>query len=195
MLAGLFALRKVPAAPSANSYDPTLSVGTLTDGEELRRARVDFVVQLREVHRLTGELDRARERLSAREVEISRLTGILAARGAPEPEVQYTVHSITERILVAGGHETLSRNLQTWLPNSVCIATNGKEDLDPTVLSTTRLVVVLTSYISHSFSGKVIGEAHKRDLPVLMLDWRSAKHILQEIDRTLVAQQDLPAKQ
>ena len=121
--------------------------------------------------------------------------GILSARGEPEPEVQYTVQSIAERVLVAGGHETLSRNLQTWLPNSVCIATNGKEDLDPSVLATARLVVILTSYISHSFSGKVINEAHKRDLPILMLDWRSAKHILQEIDRALTAQQDLSAKQ
>jgi hypothetical protein len=195
MLAGLFALRKVSATQSPTAYGPTPSVGAPADGEELRKARADLVVQLREVHRLAGELDRARDRLSAREAEISRLMGILSARDEPEAEVQYTVRSITERVLVAGGHETLSRNLQTWLPNGVCIATNGKEDLDPAVLSTTRLVVVLTSYISHSFSGKVINEAHKRDLPVLMLDWRSAKHILQEIDRALTAQQDLPAKQ
>jgi hypothetical protein len=195
MLAGLFALRRVPVTQSPTSYEPTPSFGAPADGEELRRARADLVVQLREVHRLTGELDRARERLSAREAEISRLMGILSARDEPEAEVQYTVRSITERVLVAGGHETLSRNLQTWLPNSVCIATNGKEDLDPAVLATTRLVVVLTSYISHSFSGKVINEAHKRDLPVLMLEWRSAKHILQEIDRALAAQQELPVKQ
>ncbi len=96
---------------------------------------------------------------------------------------------------MAGGHETLSRNLQTWLPNSVCIATNGKEDLDPSVLAAAHLVVILTSYISHAFSGKVISEAHKRDLPILMLDWRSAKHILQEIDRALTARQDLSPKQ
>jgi hypothetical protein len=152
-------------------------------------------VQLRESRRLTGELDRARDRLSAREAEISRLLGILSARDEAEAEVQYTVHSLTERVLVAGGHETLSRNLQTWLPNSVCIATNGKEDLDPAVLATARLVVILTSYISHSFSGKVINEAHKRDLPILMLDWRSAKHILQEIDRALTAQRDVPPRQ
>ena len=195
MLAGLFALRRVPVTQSPTSYEPTPSFGAPADGEELRRARADLVVQLREVHRLTGELDRARERLSAREAEISRLMGILSARDEPEAEVQYTVRSITERVLVAGGHETLSRNLQTWLPNSVCIATNGKEDLDPAVLATTRLVVVLTSYISHAFSGKVINEAHKRDLPVLMLEWRSAKHILQEIDRALAAQQELPVKQ
>src|SRR5450756_3096294 len=195
MLAGLFALREVPVTQSLTFYEPTPSVGAPADGEELRKARADLVAQLREVHRLTGELDKARERLSAREAEIARLMGILSARDEPEAEVQYTVRSITERVLVAGGHETLSRNLQTWLPNSVCIATNGKEDLDPAVLSTARLVVVLTSYISHSFSGKVINEAHKRDLPVLMLDWRSAKHILQEIDRALTAQQDLPAKQ
>lgn len=195
MLAGLFALRQVPATQSPTLYEPSPSVGAPADGEEVRRARADLVVQLREVHRLTGELDWARDRLSAREAEISRLMGILSTRDEPEAEVQYTVRSITERVLVAGGHETLSRNLQTWLPNSVCIATNGKEDLDPAVLATTRLVVVLTSYISHSFSGKVINEAHKRDLPVLMLDWRSAKHILQEIDRALTTQQDLPPKQ
>jgi hypothetical protein len=195
MLAGLFALRQVPVRQPPTAYGPTPSVGAPADGEELRRARADLVVQLREAHRLAGELDRARDRLSAREAEISRLLGILSARDEPETEVQYTVRSITERVLVAGGHETLSRNLQTWLPNSVCIATNGKEDLDPTVLATARLVVVLTSYVSHSFSGKVINEAHRRDLPVLMLDWRSAKHILQEIDRALAAQQDLPAKQ
>ena len=195
MLAGLFALRQVPTTQSPTAYGPTPSVGAPADGEELCRARAELVGQLREVHHLSSELDRARDRLSAREAEISRLMGILSARDELEPEVQYTVRSITERVLVAGGHETLSRNLQTWLPNSVCIATNGKEDLDPAVLSTARLVVVLTSYISHSFSGKVINEAHKRDLPVLMLDWRSAKHILQEIDRALAAQQDLPAKQ
>ncbi|MCX6097948.1 MAG: hypothetical protein NTZ77_05685, partial [Caldiserica bacterium] len=145
MLAGFFALRRISTTASAISYDPPPSPGTSTDGSELRKARAGLAVQLREGHRLTGELDRARERLSAREAEISRLTGILAARGEPEPEVQYTVHAIAERVLVAGGHESLSRNLQTWLPNSVCIATNGKEDLDPAVLSTTRLVVVLTS--------------------------------------------------
>ncbi|MFA4932151.1 MAG: hypothetical protein WC625_04565 [Caldisericia bacterium] len=195
MLAGLFALRQMPVTKSPTMYEPTPSVGSPEDGAELRRARADLAVQLRESHRLTGELDRARDRLSAREAEISRLLGILSARDESEAEVQYTVRSLTERVLVAGGHETLSRNLQTWLPNSVCIATNGKEDLDPAVLATTRLVVVLTSYISHSFSGKVINEAHKRDLPVLMLDWRSAKHILQEIDRALAAQRDLPAKQ
>lgn len=195
MLAGLFALRQVPVTQSPTAYDPALLAGAPEDGEELRRARADLVVQLREVHHLSGELDRARERLSAREAEIARLMGILSARDEPEAEVQYTVRSITERVLVAGGHETLSRNLQTWLPNSVCIATNGKEDLDPAVLATARLVVVLTSYISHSFSGKVISEAHKRDLPILMLDWRSAKHILEEIDRALAAQRDLPAKQ
>ncbi|MCX6083521.1 MAG: hypothetical protein NT102_00935 [Caldiserica bacterium] len=195
MLAGLFALRQVSLTQSPISYEPAPSVGAPADGEELRKARADLVVQLREAHRLTSELDRARDRLSAREAEISRLLGILSARDEPESEVQYTVRSITERILVAGGHETLSRNLQTWLPNSVCIATNGKEDLDLAVLATTRLVVVLTSYISHSFSGKVINEAHKRDLPVLMLDWRSAKHILQEIDRALAAQRDLPVQQ
>jgi hypothetical protein len=195
MLAGVFALRQVPVIQPPISHEPTPLVSAPLDGEELRRARVDLAVQLRETHRLTGELDRARDRLSTREAEISRLMGILSARGEPEPEVQYTVRSITERVLVAGGHETLSRNLQAWLPNSVCIATNGKEDLDPAVLATARLVVVLTSYISHSFSGKVINEAHRRDLPVIMLDWRSAKHILQEIDRALTAQQDLPAKQ
>ena len=195
MLVGFFALRRLSTTTSAISYEPAPSPGTSTDGSELRKARAELAAQLREVHRLTGELDKARERLSAREAEISRLTGILAARAEPEPEVQYTVHAIAERVLVAGGHETLSRNLQTWLPNSVCIATNGKEDLDPAVLSTTSLVVILTSYISHSFSGKVIGEAHKRDLPILMLDWRSAKHILQEIDRALTAQQDSSARQ
>ncbi|MCX6085111.1 MAG: hypothetical protein NTX94_01550 [Caldiserica bacterium] len=195
MLAGFFALRRISTATSAVSYDPVPLARTSSDGSELRKARADLAVRLREAHRLTAEVDRARERLTAREAEISRLMGILAARAEPEPEVQYTVHAIAERVLVAGGHETLSRNLQTWLPNSVCIATNGKEDLDPAVLSTTRLVVILTSYISHSFSGKVIGEAHKRDLPILMLDWRSAKHILQEIDRALIAQQDNSAKQ
>ena len=195
MLTGLFALRQAPATQPLLLHGPTSSVGVPGDDEELRKARADLVVQLREVHRLTGELEGARERLSAREAENSRLMGIISVRGEPEAEVQYTVRSITERVLVAGGHETLSRNLQTWLPNSVCIATNGKEDLDPAVLSTARLVVVLTSYISHAFSGKVINEAHKRDLSILMLDWRSAKHILQEIDRALTNQQDLPAKQ
>jgi hypothetical protein len=188
MLAGVFALRQMPITQSPQiSREPVPTVVPPVDGDELCRARADLVVQLREVHRLTGELEGARERLSAREAENSRLMGIVSARGEPEAEVQYTVRSITERVLVAGGHETLSRNLQTWLPNSVCIATNGKEDLDPAVLATTRLVVVLTSYISHSFSGKVINEAHKRDLPIIMLDWRSAKHILQEIDRALTA--------
>ncbi|MHB8106915.1 MAG: hypothetical protein ACYDH4_05745 [Candidatus Cryosericum sp.] len=195
MLAGVFALRQLPVTPSPIVREPTLLVGTPADGDELRRIRAELAVQLRETHRLTSELDRARDRLSGREAEISRLMGILSARNEPEPEAQYTVRPITDRVLVAGGHETLSRNLQTWLPNSVCIATNGKEDLDPAVLAATRLVVVLTSYISHSFSGKVINEAHKRDVPVIMLDWRSAKHILQEIDRALTAQQDLPAKQ
>jgi hypothetical protein len=195
MLAGLFALRQIPATRSPAMYGLSPSGGSPEDGAELRRARTELAVQLRESRRLTGELDRARDRLSAREAEISRLLGILSARDEAEAEVQYTVHSLTERVLVAGGHETLSRNLQTWLPNSVCIATNGKEDLDPAVLATARLVVILTSYISHSFSGKVINEAHKRDLPILMLDWRSAKHILQEIDRSLAAKQGLPAKQ
>ena len=195
MLAGLFALRQAPVIQPLPLHGPTSPVDVPQDDEELRKARADLVVQLREVHRLTGELEGARERLSAREAENSRLMGIISARGEPEAEVQYTVRSITERVLVAGGHETLSRNLQTWLPNSVCIATNGKEDLDPAVLSTTRLVVVLTSYISHAFSGKVINEAHKRDLLILMLDWRSAKHILQEIDHALTVQQDLSAKQ
>jgi hypothetical protein len=189
MLAGLFALKQIPLTQPPTAYEPTSLVGVPADGEELHKVRADLVVQLRDVHRLAMELDGARVRLSAREAEISRLMGILSARGEPEPEVQYTVRSIMERVLVAGGHETLSRNLQTWLPNSICIATNGKEDLDPSVLATARLVVVLTSYISHAFSGKVINEAHKRDLPVLMLDWRSAKHILQEIDRALAAQQ------
>ena len=195
MLAGLFALRQAPVIQPLPLHGPTSPVDVPQDDEELRKARADLVVQLREVHRLTGELEGARERLSAREAENARLVGIISARGEPEAEVQYTVRSITERVLVAGGHETLSRNLQTWLPNSVCIATNGKEDLDPGVLSTTRLVVVLTSYISHAFSGKVISEAHKRDLPILTLDWRSAKHILQEIDHALTVQQDLSAKQ
>ena len=194
MLAGLFALRQIPVTRSPTVYGPSPSGGSPEGGAELRRARADLAVQLRESRRLTGELDRARDRLSAREAEISRLLGILSARDEAEAEVQYTVHSLTERVLVAGGHETLSRNLQTWLPNSVCIATNGKEDLDPAVLGTARLVVILTSYISHSFSGKVINEAHKRDLPILLLDWRSAKHILQEIDRALTAQRDNSTK-
>ncbi|MCE5192538.1 MAG: hypothetical protein ABFD13_03055 [Candidatus Cryosericum sp.] len=191
MLVGLSALRRQCAEPSVVPSEPMPPLPRASTGEsELRKARAELASQLREVHRLSGELERTRERLSMRETEISRLMGILAARREPEAEVQYTVHTITERILIVGGHETLSRNLQTWLPNSVCIPMNGKEDLDPTVLSTTRLVVVLTSYISHSFSGKVINEAHKRDLPVLMLDWRNAKHILQEIDRALTVQQD-----
>lgn len=194
MLAGLFALRQIPATRSPATYGPSPSGGSPEDGTELRRARADLAVQLRESRRLTGEVDRAHDRLSAREAEISRLLGILSARDEAEAEVQYTVHSLAERVLVAGGHETLSRNLQTWLPNSVCIATNGKEYLDPALLVTARLVVILTSYISHSFSGKVINEAHKRDLPILMLDWRSAKHILQEIDRALTAQRDNSAK-
>lgn len=195
ILAGLFALKQTPVTQPPATYEPTSLVGVPADGEELRRIRADLAVQLRDVHRLAMELDGARARLSAREAEISRLMGILSARGEPEPEVQYSVRSIAERVLVAGGHETLSRNLQTWLPNSVCIATNGKEDLDPSVLATAHLVVILTSYISHAFSGKVISEAHKRDLPILMLDWRSAKHILQEIDRALTARQDLSPKQ
>ncbi|HWQ21790.1 MAG TPA: hypothetical protein VN478_03595, partial [Clostridia bacterium] len=195
ILAGLFALRRAPAKQSLPVPASSLAVDAEDDDEDLRKVRGDLVTQLREVRRLTGELDKVRERLSARDAENSRLMGSLAARAEPEAEVQYTVHPITERILVAGGHETLSRNLQTWLPNSVCIATNGKEDLDPSVLATTRLVVVLTSYVSHAFSGKVISEAHKRDLPVLPLDWRSAKHILQEIDHALTTQPDLSAKQ
>jgi hypothetical protein len=116
------------------------------------------------------------------------LLGILAAKEDAEPEIQYTVHPIADKVLVAGGHETLSRNLQPWLPNGIVIPTNGKESLDPAVLTAARLVVVLTSYISHAFSGKVVGEAHKRDIPVLPLQWRSPKHILQEIERALAAQ-------
>ncbi len=196
MLVGLSALCHQCAAPSVVSSEPMPPLPRVSNGEsELHKVRAELATQLREVHRLSGELDRARQRLSTRETEISRLMGILAARREPEAQVQYTVHTITERVLVVGGHETLSRNLQTWLPNSVCIPMNGKEDLDPAVLSTTRLVVVLTSYISHSFSGKVIGEAHKRDVAVLMLDWRSAKHVLQEIDRALTAQNEAQEKQ
>src|SRR5450756_1636754 len=195
MLAGLFALREVPVTQSLTFYEPTPSVGAPADGEELRKARAGHGAQPDGVPRGTGWRGKAGERRGGHGDATATTMGILSARDEPEAEVQYTVRSITERVLVAGGHETLSRNLQTWLPNSVCIATNGKEDLDPAVLSTARLVVVLTSYISHSFSGKVINEAHKRDLPVLMLYWRSAKHILQEIDRALAAQQDLPAKQ
>ncbi|MHB8070507.1 MAG: hypothetical protein ACYDHF_00945 [Candidatus Cryosericum sp.] len=195
MLAGLHALRrgsaaKVPVQTTSVSMEEVRA----SDGK-LHLVQSELAAEQREVHRLAGELARARDRLSARDAENSRLMGILAARAEPEPEVQYAVRTINERVLVAGGHETLSRNLQTWLPNSVCISTNGKEDLDRAVLAGVRLVVVLTSYISHSFSGKVIGEAHKRDLPVLLLDWRSAKHILQEIDRALSAQQDFSAKQ
>lgn len=195
MLVGLHALRGGSAA-KAPMQTTSFSVeeAGASDGR-LRLVQSELAAEQREVHRLAGELDRAHDRLSARDAENSRLMGILAARAEPEPEVQYAVRTISERVLVAGGHETLSRNLQTWLPNSVCISTNGKEDLDRAVLAGVRLVVVLTSYISHSFSGKVIGEAHKRDLPVLLLDWRSAKHILQEIDRALSTQQDPSAKQ
>jgi hypothetical protein len=195
MLAGLHALRQgsVTQTPVQSGPVPVNEAGPRD--EDLHRVRRELAAQQREVHRLAGELDRARERLSARDAEISRLLGSLAARNEPEPEVQYAVKTISERLLVAGGHETLSRNLQSWLPNSICIATNGKEDLDRSVLAGVSLVVVLTSYISHSFSGKVVSEAHKRDLPVLLLDWRSAKHILQEIDRALSAQQDTVAKQ
>ena len=107
-----------------------------------------------------------------------------------EPEIQYTVHPIADKVLVAGGHETLSRNLQAWLPNGIFIPTNGKESLDPAVLSTVRLVIVLTSYISHAFSGKVVAEAHKRDVPILPLQWRSSKHILQEVERALAVQSE-----
>jgi len=194
MLAGLNALRQgsTPHAPIQTRAVSVSDAGPRD--EDLCRVRSDLAAQQREVHRLAGELDTARERLSARDAEISRLLGSLAARDEPEPEIQYAVKTISERIVVAGGHETLSRNLQAWLPNSVCIATNGKEDLDRSVLAGVRLVVVLTSYISHSFSGKVVNEAHKRDVPVLLLDWRSAKHILQEIDRALSAQQDVSAK-
>lgn len=195
MLAGLFALRQQEDVNFGAVGKPLTPSDAPIDDTELRKARLALATQSREVRRLSAELDRARERLSARESEISRLMRILSARRESEAEVQYTVHPITERVLVVGGHETLSRNLQPWLPGSVCIPTNGKEDLDPAVLSTTRLVVVLTSYISHSFSGKVISEAHKRDLPVLLLDWRSAKHILQEIDCALAAQRDSLPKQ
>lgn len=195
MLAGLFALRQQEDAKSVAGGKSLTPSDMPADDTELRKVRLALATELREVRRLSAELDRARERLSARESEISRLMGILSARRESEAEVQYTVHPITERVLVVGGHETLSRNLQTWLPGSICIPTNGKEDLDPAVLSTTRLVVVLTSYISHSFSGKVISEAHKRDLPVLLLGWRSAKHILQEIDGALAAQRDSLPKQ
>lgn len=152
---------------------------------ELKELQAALAAEERENHRLTGDLERTRQRLSVREAEISRLLGIVSLRESPEPEEQYSVRTLSQRVLVAGGHETLIRNLQTWLPNSICIATNGKEDLDPAVLGTTRLVVVLTSYISHSFSTKVVSEAHKRDIPVLLLDWRNAKHILQEIDLAL----------
>lgn len=195
MLAGLFALRRQPVPAATVADDPAPSSGIRVGESELLETRAELSTQLREVRRLRADLERTRERLSMREVEISRLLGLLAARREPEADVQYTVHTITERVLVAGGHETLSRNLQAWLPNSICIPTNGKEDLDPAILATTRVVVVLTSYISHSFSGKVINEAHKRDLPILMLDWRSAKHILREIDRTLSGQQDIAEKQ
>lgn len=195
MLAGLHALRQGSNPQAAVQAGPVSVSDAGPCDEDLRRVRSDLAAQQREVHRLAGELGSVRERLSARDAEISRLLGSLAARDEPEPEIQYAVKTISERILVAGGHETLSRNLQTWLPNSVCIATNGKEDLDRSVLAGVRLAVVLTSYISHSFSGKVVNEAHKRDVPVLLLDWRSAKHILQEIDRALSAQQDVSAKQ
>lgn len=194
MLAGLHALRQGSASQAPVQAGAVSVSDAGPRDEDLRRVRSDLTAQQREVHRLAGELDSARERLSARDAEISRLLGSLAARDEPEPEIQYAVKTINERILVAGGHETLSRNLQTWLPNSVCIATNGKEDLDRSVLAGVRLVVVLTSYISHSFSGKVVNEAHKRDVPVLLLDWRSAKHILQEIDRALFTQQDVSVK-
>jgi len=195
MLAGLHALRQgsVMEVPAQSGPVPVNETGSRD--EDLHRARRELAAEQREVRRLTGELDSARERLGARDAEISRLLGSLAARNEPEPEVQYAVKTISERILVAGGHETLSRNLQSWLPNSICIATNGKEDLDRSVLAGVCLVVVLTSYISHSFSGKVVSEAHKRDLPVLLLDWRSAKHILQEIDRALSVRQDGSATQ
>jgi hypothetical protein len=195
MLAGLFAMRHGSVTEAPVQARSVSADDVEARDEELRRVRADLTLQQREAHRLAGELDRARERLSGREAEISRLMGILSARDEPELEVQYAVRTISERVLVAGGHETLSRNLQAWLPDSVCIATNGKENLDPSVLAGVRLVVVLTSYISHSFSGKVINEAHKRDVPLLLLDWRSAKHILQEIDRALTAQNETEDKQ
>lgn len=188
-LAALVTLHSIAGRRSVPEPSVPAAIKPIHDATpELEDLRSALVVKERDNRRIAGDLDKARERLTAREVEISRLLGILAARSDPEPEEQYTVHTIHERVLVAGGHETLIRNLQTWLPDSICIATNGKEDLDPAVLGTTRLVVVLTSYISHAFSSKVVTEAHKRDLPLLLLDWRSAKRILQEIDLTLQAQ-------
>ena len=167
---------------------PSAAVATESPGSDSLPAQV--AAAQREVRRLQGELRRAQARLGARDVEISRLLGMLAAKEDVEPEIQYTVHPIADKVLVAGGHETLSRNLQAWLPNGIFIPTNGKESLDPAVLSTVRLVIVLTSYISHAFSGKVVAEAHKRDVPILPLQWRSSKHILQEVERALAVQSE-----
>ena len=164
------------------------AAGVGAESREVGNPPAQLAAAQREVHRLERELRRAGTRLRAREAENSRLMSIVAAKDEVEPEIQYTVHVLEDKVLVAGGHEALARNLQPWLPNGIVIPTNGKESLDPAVLAAARLVVVLTSYISHAFSGKVVGEAHKRDIPVLPLQWRSPKHILQEIERALAAQ-------
>ncbi len=192
MLTGLFALRRGSAAQHPAQAGSALKDRSGTQDEELRHMRTELAAQQREAHRLAAELNRARECLSVRDAENSRLRRSLAVRNEPEPEIQYAMKIINERILVAGGHETTLRNLQVWLPNSVCIATNGKEDLDRSVLAGVRLVVVLTSYISHSFSGMVVSEAHKRNVPICYVDWHSPKLILREIDQALTAQTEAP---
>ena len=188
LLAMLLALGERHEEAAAVAGGVPREAGIAAENPESDSFRMQVAAAQREAHRLEGELRRVRARLGARDTEISRLLGILAAKEDAEPEIQYTVHPIADKVLVAGGHETLSRNLQPWLPNGIVIPTNGKESLDPAVLTAARLVVVLTSYISHAFSGKVVGEAHKRDIPVLPLQWRSPKHILQEIERALAAQ-------
>ena len=190
LLAMLLALGDRHAETAAVTGGVRPSVGVAAESQENGSVPAQVAAAQRAVRRLEGDLRHAETRLHARDAEISRLLGILAAKEEVEPEVQYTVHLIADKVLVAGGHETLSRNLQAWLPNGIFIPTNGKESLDPAVLSTVRLVVVLTSYISHAFSGKVVAAAHKRDVPILPLQWRSSKHILQEVERALAAQSE-----
>lgn len=123
--------------------------------------------------------------LQQRDAEIaelrSRVERLLEKRtGGSAP-----VEPIAARLLVAGGSQALARRLAQWMPEAVFVPEDSAVALELSVVKGCRVVVVLTSHVSHALADKVSDEARRQGVPVVLVGWSNAQRIVSAVQQAL----------
>jgi hypothetical protein len=71
------------------------------------------------------------------------------------------------------------------MPEAAFVPEDGASALDLSVVSGCRMVVVLTSHVSHALADKVADEARRQGVPVVLVGWSNAQRIVSAVQQAL----------